>query len=172
MRPFRLLAALAALTPLGACEAPTLKPVTDFASPSTDAMAVVDGYLAGLNSHDPALAASYFTDDVVYFDASVGVNQVTREDVQKNVIEAFQTAVPDCQWTRDTTRPVTTADGIAYQWTLSGTNTGPFADGTKPTGKHFSFKGATILRLHGNKVAYEGAYYDAYGFLKQLGLVQ
>jgi predicted ester cyclase len=171
MRPFRLLTALAALTPLGACQDPTIKPAIDVAAPTSDAMAVVEGYLAGLNAHDPALAASYLTNDVVYFDASVGVNRITRDAVQEKVIEAFFTAVPDCQWTRDTTRPVITPDGIAYQWTLSGTNTGPFADGTKPTGKHFSFKGATILRLRGDKVAYEGVYYDAYGFLKQLGLV-
>lgn len=172
MRPLRLLAALAALTPLGACEAPTLKPVIDVAAPTSDAMAVVEGYLNSLNAHDPVLAASYLTADVVYFDASVGENQVSRDAVQKNVIEAFFTAVPDCQWTRDTSRPVITPDGIAYQWTVSGTNTGPFADGTKPTGRHFSFKGASIVRLQGDKVAYEGVYYDNYGFLKQLGLAE
>ena len=33
---------------------------------------VVEAYLAAWNAHDSAKAASYFADDVVYYDASVG----------------------------------------------------------------------------------------------------
>jgi uncharacterized protein (TIGR02246 family) len=136
-----------------------------------DAVAVVDGYMAGWNAHDATRAASYFTDDVVYYDASVGIPQVSRDSARKYVIEAFLTAVPDCHWIRDTTPPLVTPDGIAFQWTFTGTNTGPLADGTKPTGKQFSFKGATLIRLKGDKIAYQGDYYDLLGFKKQLGLV-
>jgi uncharacterized protein (TIGR02246 family) len=147
------------------------EPPKEAAPPAVDPIAVVDQYMAGWNAHDAARAASSFTDDVVYYDATVGVPQVSRDSAQKNVIQAFLTAAPDCRWVRDTTPPIVGPDGIAFQWTFSGTHTGPFADGTKPTGKKFSFTGATIIRLKGDKIAYQGDYYDAYGFLRQLGLV-
>ena len=140
--------------------------------PAVDPIAVVDQYMAGWNAHDAARAAASFTDDVTYYDASVGVPQVSRDSALKNVIQAFLTAAPDCSWIRDSTPPIVGPDGIAFQWTFSGTHTGPFADGTKPTGKKFSFKGATLIRLRGDKIAYQGDFYDAYGFLKQLGLAK
>jgi uncharacterized protein (TIGR02246 family) len=140
--------------------------------PAVDPTAVVDQYMAGWNAHDAARAAASFTDDVTYYDASVGVPQVSRDSALKNVIQAFLTAAPDCSWIRDSTPPIVGPDGIAFQWTFSGTHTGPFADGTKPTGKKFSFKGATLIRLRGDKIAYQGDFYDAYGFLKQLGLAK
>jgi uncharacterized protein (TIGR02246 family) len=155
---------------LAACQKPA--PPREPAPPAVDPVAVVDEYMAGWNAHDAARAANSFTNDVVYYDATVGVPQVSRDSARKNVIEAFLTAAPDCSWTRDSTPPIVGSDGIAFQWTFSGTHTGPFSDGTKPTGKKFSFKGATLVRLRGDKIAYQGDYYDAYGFLKQLGLAK
>lgn len=160
----------ALLLVLTACKAPPAEAPREAAAPAVDPVAVVDQYLAGWNAHDAARAASLMTDDVTYYDATVGVPQVSRDSAQKNVIQAFITAAPDCSWVRDSTPPIVGPDGIAFTWTFSGTHTGPFADGTKATGKKFSFKGATLIRLKGDKIAYQGDYYDAYGFLKQLGL--
>jgi hypothetical protein len=53
----------------------------------------------------------------------------------KNVSQAFITAAPDCSWVRDSTPPIVGPDGVAFTRTFSGTHTGPFADGTKATGK-------------------------------------
>jgi predicted ester cyclase len=152
------------------CKAPA--PAHEATPPAVDPIAVVDQYMAGWNAHDATRAAGSFTDDVTYYDASVGVPQVSRDSAQKNVIQAFLTAAPDCSWIRDSTPPIVGPDGIAFQWTFSGTHTGPFADGTKPTGKKFSFRGATLIRLRGDKIAYQGDFYDSYGFLKQLGLAK
>jgi steroid delta-isomerase-like uncharacterized protein len=135
------------------------------------ATAIVDGYLAAWNAHDAARAAGYMAEDVVYYDATVGTPQVSRDSALKNVIQAFITAAPDLKWVRDSSPPITGGDGIAFEWTFSGTHTGPFADGTKPTGRPFSFRGTTVIRLKEGRIAYQGDYYDAYGFLKQLGLV-
>ena len=135
------------------------------------ALAVVDAYMAAWNAHDAAKAASYMTDDVEYYDASTPAPQKGRANARTNVIQAFLTAAPDCVWTR-TGAPVVGKDGIAFQWTFKGTNTGPWGDGTKATGKPFSFNGLTLIRLRGGKIAYQGDYYDAYGFFKQLGLAQ
>ncbi len=157
---------------LSACKAPTPAPPKEPAPPAVDPVAVVDRYMTGWNAHDAAQAAAVMTDNVTYYDATVGVPQVGRDSAQKNVIQAFITAAPDCSWVRDSTPPIVGPNGIAFTWTFSGTNTGPMSDGTKATGKKFSFKGATLIRLEGDKIAYQGDYYDAYGFLKQLGLAK
>ena len=136
------------------------------------ATAAVDGYMAAWNAHDATQAASFFTDSVSYFDASVGTPQVGRENAQKNVIQAFLTAVPDCQWTRDGDPVVSTSgDAVAFQWSFSGTNTGPWSDGTKATGKKFSIKGLTLIHLKDGKIASQFDSYDALGFYKQLGMM-
>lgn len=49
---------------------------------------------------------------------------------------------------------------------------GDWADGTKATGKKFSIRGATLIRVKDGKILFDGDYYDAYGFYKQLGLAQ
>lgn len=166
------LQAAALLLALSACKAPPAETPKEPAPPAVDPVAVVDQYMAGWNAHDAARAASSMAEDVTYYDATVGVPQVSRDSAQKNVIQAFMTAAPDCSWVRDSTPPIVGPNGIAFTWTFSGTQTGPFADGTKATGKKFSFKGATLIRLKGDKIEYQGDYYDAYGFLKQLGLAK
>jgi steroid delta-isomerase-like uncharacterized protein len=138
----------------------------------TVAVALVDQYMAGWNAHDPVRAASFFADSGVYYDASVGTPQVGRANAQKNVIEAFIKAVPDCQWSRDGEPVVSAAgDAIAFQWTFSGTNTGAWSDGTKPTNKKFSIRGLSLIRIKDGKIAWQGDYYDALGFYKQVGLM-
>ena len=94
-----------------------------------------------------------------------------RAAAQKNVIEAFLKAAPDCVWRREG-QPIVGSGGIAFQWVFSGTNTGDWADGTKATGRKFEFHGATLMRLRDYRILYQGDYYDAYGFFKQLGLAQ
>ena len=170
MTRFRRFRALVVSVVLLGCQAPAPKAAEQAGPPAVAPLTVVDQYMAGWNAHDAARAASYMTDDVVYYDATVGVPQVSRDSALKNVIQSFLTAVPDAVWTRDSTPIIVGPDGVAFEWTFSGTQTGPFADGTKATGKKFSFKGATLIRLRGDKIAYQGDFYDAYGFLKQLGL--
>jgi steroid delta-isomerase-like uncharacterized protein len=131
---------------------------------------IIDAYMAAWNAHDAAKAASFFADDGTYYDASVGTPQKGREAAQKNVIEVFMTAVPDCKWTR-AGEPIVGRDGVAFEWTFTGTNTGDWSDGTKATGKPFSLKGTSFVRLKKGKIAYQGDYYDALGFFKQLGLM-
>ena len=115
--------AAALLMVLTACQAPTPAPPKGPAPPAVDPIAVVDQYMAGWNAHDAARAAGVMTADVTYYDATVGVPQVSRDSAQKNVIQAFMTAAPDCSWVRDSTPPIVGPDGIAFTWTFSGTHT-------------------------------------------------
>ena len=49
------------------------------AQAADSAKAVIDGYMAAWNAHDAEKAASYFAEDGVYFDATVGTPQKGRE---------------------------------------------------------------------------------------------
>lgn len=135
-----------------------------------DALQVVDDYVSAWNAHNSTAAASYFADDVQYYDASVGAPQVGRDAARVNVIEAFLNAAPDATWKR-LGSPVVQGDSVAFEWVFSGTNTGVWSDGTPATGKAFSFHGLSLFRLKDDKIVYQGDYYDALGFYKQLGLM-
>jgi steroid delta-isomerase-like uncharacterized protein len=135
-----------------------------------DALTTVEAYIAAWNAHDAAAAAGFLADDVEYYDASVGTPQMGREAARTNIIEAFLKAVPDSKWER-LGDAVEAGDMVAFEWQFSGTNTGDWADGTKATGKSFSMRGASIVRLKGGKIGYQGDYYDALGFYKMLGLM-
>lgn len=162
----RLLVVVAAVSLLSGCAR------TPAARHGPDLLLTVDDYMAAWNAHDAAKAANFLDEKVEYFDATTAQPQIGRRNAQKNIIQAFMTAVPDLAWRRDPSPPILARDGMAFQWTLSGANTGNWSDGTKATGKKFSIHGATLMRFKDGKIIYQGDYYDAYAFYKQLGLVQ
>ena len=133
------------------------------------AKAVVKAYVAAWNAHDAALAASYFADDVTYYDASVGKPAQGMAEA-KAVIDGFLAAAPDAAWTIKGT-PVAEGDRVSFEWEFTGTNTGDWHDGTKATGKKFAFTGASMFSIKDGKIATQSDYYDALGFYKQLGLM-
>ena len=137
---------------------------------SAQALVLVDKYMAAWNAHDAAAAAELYDEGVQYYDASTGSPVVGKLKAQTEIVQAFLTAVPDLQWTRDKEQPIIGTDGVAFQWTFSGTNTGAWSDGGKATGKKFLIHGATLIRTKKGKIVYQGDYYDAHTFYKQLGL--
>ena len=90
---------------------------------------VVAGYLAAWNAHDSAAAAEFFAEDVVYYDASVGTPLTGKEAAKSGVIDNFLTAAPDASW-KMRGEPVVEGDRVSFEWEFSGTNTGPWGDGT------------------------------------------
>ncbi|MBU0902746.1 MAG: ester cyclase [Gammaproteobacteria bacterium] len=138
------------------------------AQAADDAKAIVDGYMAAWNAHDADKAATFLAEDAVYFDATVGTPQNGKAAARDNVIKVFVGAVPDLQW-QMTSAPIVSADGIAFQWKFSGTNSGAWGAETPATSKPLSFEGVSFIRIKGGKIAYQGDYYDALGFNKQLG---
>lgn len=133
-----------------------------------DAKAIVDGYMAAWNAHDADLAATFLAEDAVYFDATVGTPQNGKAAARDNVIKVFIGAVPDLSW-KMTSAPIAGADGIAFQWVFSGTNSGAWGPDTPATGKPLSVEGVSFIRIKDGKIAYQGDYYDALGFNQQLG---
>jgi steroid delta-isomerase-like uncharacterized protein len=132
---------------------------------------VADAYMAAWNAHDPEAAAALMADDVTYLDATVGEPQKGREAARDKVIKLFVIAAPDLTW-KMTSKPIESANGIAYEWTFAGTNTGAWGPDTPATGKSFSFNGVTFMQVENGKIIYQGDYYDSLGFQKQLGWIQ
>jgi steroid delta-isomerase-like uncharacterized protein len=131
---------------------------------------VVEAYLAAWNAHDSAKAASFFADNVVYYDASVGTPIEGREAAKTGVIDNFLGAVPDAVW-QVKGAPVLQNGRVAFEWTFSGTNTGAWGDGTPATGKPFTLTGVSMFGVEEGKIVTQSDYYDALGFYKQLGLM-
>lgn len=129
---------------------------------------IVTAYMTAWNAHDADKAATYLTADAEYYDVTVGTPQKGREAARDNVIKVFVQAVPDLKWVMNG-EPIVSADGIAFQWTFSGTNTGAWDAQTPATGKPLSFEGVSFVRIKDGKISYQGDYYDALGFHKQLG---
>ena len=59
---------------------------------------------------------------------------------------------------------------VAVQWVLHGTHTGPFMDGTPPTGRTVAYPGASFTRVEGDKIRSEHTYLDRQTVAEQLGL--
>ena len=131
---------------------------------------VAEGYLAAWNAKDVEKAASFYADDVEYFDVTLGEAHKGRDEARE-VVQTFVTAAPDLKWQMKGD-PIVSEDGIAFQWTFSGTNTGAWSPDTPATNKPFSFDGVTLMRVKDGKITYQGDYYDGYGFQKQLGWIQ
>jgi hypothetical protein len=60
--------------------------------------------------------------------------------------------------------------GVVLDPVLHDLRARPWPDGTKTTGKAFSFKGLTLMRLKDGKIVSQFDSYDALGIKKQLGL--
>ena len=59
---------------------------------------------------------------------------------------------------------------VAVQWVLHGTHTGPFMDGTPPTGRTVAYPGASFTQVEGDKIRSERTYLDRQTVAEQLGL--
>ena len=86
------------------------------------------------------------------------------------MIDNFLTAAPDASW-KMRGEPVVEGNRVSFEWEFSGTNTGPWGDGTPATGKPFAFTGASMFTVRDGRITAQSDYYDALGFYKQLGLM-
>ena len=148
---FALVLALALVRPAAAQDTPA---------------ALLKGYLAAWNSGNAEAAAAFMADDAVFFDAVTGEPLEGREAVL-GLIQGFMTAITAIDWSVRGT-PLYTADGIAFEWTFSGVNTGAFGPDMPATNKPVSFIGLTIIHLKDGKIVYEGDYYDSASLMAQI----
>jgi predicted ester cyclase len=57
---------------------------------------------------------------------------------------------------------------VAHHWLISGTNTGQGIDGSAPTGRTVTFKGASIIQVEGDKILSDQCYFDRQALAEQL----
>jgi len=176
MRAFpRLLLACAlplALAACGADDAPkpaakapvAAKPVPP---PKPEGVAIVEQHLAAYNAHDIEGAAALLHDQVLYFDATYADAFRGRTAAVDNLISPYIRAIPDLEWTLRS-EPIASGDGIAYEWTLTGTNTGTLM-GIPAKNQKINLKGMSFVRIKDGKIIYKADYYDAATLNKQLG---
>lgn len=131
-------------------------------------LATLNNYLAAWNAHDSAKAVSFLSEDSEYFDAAFAGKQAGRAAIEENAIGVFLRGMPDLHWEMRS-EPIIGVNGIAYEWTLTGTNTGTWG-GIPATRQKISLKGMSFVRFRGGKISYQAVIYDSATLNRQLGL--
>ena len=90
-----------------------------------------------------------FTDDCRYEDISTGYLCNGKEELRK-FYEVVHTASPGLLL--QLTESFGSGEDVAMQWVMSGTVTGEFPGYGKGTGKAYSTKGASIVKLKDGKI--------------------
>jgi steroid delta-isomerase-like uncharacterized protein len=132
---------------------------------------VIDALIAAWNAHNPESVVELMAGDIIYLDVMVGKPIIGLDNVRKGVIQLFMRAAPNLKWEMRG-EPIVAADGVAFEWRFSGTNTGSWSADVPATGKNFDFEGVSFVRLKNGKIVYEADYYDGLGFQRQLGWIK
>jgi steroid delta-isomerase-like uncharacterized protein len=177
----KFLAPAALLLLLSACGegektvvAPAPAPVAAAPAPAAPAMdapaalVLVKDYLAAWNEHDIDRTGGFLADDVQYFDSSFGGMQHGRQAAVEQGISVFMRGVPDLRW-EIRSEPIVSSDGVAYEWTFTGTHTGTWGT-IRATNQKINLKGMSFVRIKDGKIAYQAVFYDSAALNRQLGL--
>jgi steroid delta-isomerase-like uncharacterized protein len=136
-----------------------------------DAAAVAKGYLEAFSAHDADKAASLLAPDAVYLDITIGEPQLGRNAIRAAVIDPYLTAVPDLKWEMRG-EPIVSSGRVAFEWRVSGTNSGVWPEDVPASGRAFSLDGASIMEVRDGLIATLTDYYDGLSFQSQLGWVE
>jgi steroid delta-isomerase-like uncharacterized protein len=134
-------------------------------SKTMNATEVARRYHDTWNGRDADALVAYFTKDGTFCnpDTSPGIGREALADFVKGV----WTALPD--FSIELLNAGEIEPGLfAHHWLIRGTNTGPGADGSEPTGRTLSFKGVSIIEVEGDKIRSDQAYFDRKAIDKQL----
>jgi steroid delta-isomerase-like uncharacterized protein len=132
-----------------------------------NAIGVVKRYADAWNRHDGDAIVALFVEGGTFSnpDAGQGLTGEAIADFAKGVFTAF----PDVSF--EIVSIGDTGGGlVTWQWLARGTNTGPLADGSPPTGRSVTVPGASFTQVEGDKIRSEQAYLDRKTRDEQLGL--
>ena len=132
-----------------------------------NALDVTQRQLDAYNAHDPDALIALYTEEATYhsprFDHPLKGQALA--DFFKSLFRSF----PDLRL--EVTSKGDTGGGlVASQLVLHGTHTGPFMDGTPPTGRTVSYSVASFTQVEGDKIRSEHVYLDRQTVAEQLGL--
>jgi steroid delta-isomerase-like uncharacterized protein len=131
-----------------------------------NAIEVVKRYFDAWNRHDADAIVALFVEGGTFSnpDAGQGLTGQAIADFAKGVFTAF----PDVSF--EIVSIGDTGGGlVTWQWLARGTNTGPLADGSPPTGRSVTVPGASFTQVEGDKIRSEQAYLDRKTRDEQLG---
>ncbi len=131
-------------------------------------LALLRAYLDAWNAHDIARAAGFFDEQGEYFDSAFAGVQRGRPAIEENAIGVFMRGVPNLHW-EVRSDPIVGPEGVAFEWTLTGTHTGTWG-GVRATGQKIQLKGMSFMRIRNGKIIYQAVVYDSGALNRQLGL--
>jgi steroid delta-isomerase-like uncharacterized protein len=133
---------------------------------ATEAETIVRDHLAAYNSHDVEKMASFWSENIVLDDIRMGVIRGKQE--LKSYVGKIFSAVPDV---KKELKSFFCAGGHAVcEMIESGTQTGALGKIMAP-GKSYTTRIAWILEIREGTISRLAAYWDALGFLQQIGLM-
>jgi steroid delta-isomerase-like uncharacterized protein len=119
------------------------------------------------NAHDADAVAAAYAEGATYTNPRAGHGLTGKAIV--NYAKAVWAAYPDAS-----VELVTAGDAggglVAVQWVMRGINTGTLPDGTPPTGRPVTLRGASFTQVEGDKIRSEEIYFDRQTLFEQLGL--
>ena len=132
---------------------------------------VLNNYMDAWQEHNITKIDSYYADDVIWYDLPSDTTTKGKNEVTQAITDAFMAYVPDMFWVK-TGDLFISGNTITYEWTYGGTFNGLWRD-KKIHNKKFSIKGISTTTIDNQgKIIAQKDYYDLYGFMKQLGLVE
>jgi steroid delta-isomerase-like uncharacterized protein len=114
------------------------------------------------------IAAAY-VDDAIYEEVATGVVRTGRGEILAYLTDFFA-AFADAR--AEVEVAFAAGERGAATWTFTGRYTGHLPGFPPGTGQPVTFRGASILDLRGGMIARETQYFDVYGLLVQIGVVQ
>jgi steroid delta-isomerase-like uncharacterized protein len=119
------------------------------------------------NRHDADAVIALYAEGATYH--TPRLDQPLKGKALADFIKSVLTAYPDLRF-----EVISRGDAggglVASQLMLRGTHTGPFMDGTPPTGRTATYPVASFAQIEGDKIHSEHIYLDRQTVAEQLGL--
>ncbi len=125
------------------------------------------GFADVWTSKDLAQIEVLYAEDAVFEDVPDGVEYRGHEEIKASLADDFS-AVPDVKV--EVVSMFVAGNRGALEWIWSGTQTQDYPGLLPATGKAFSVRGVSLFEFENGKIKRHLDYYDAAGFLHQLGV--
>lgn len=119
------------------------------------------------NTKDPDRLDVLYADDAVFEDVAEGATYRGLAAIKQCLSEDIAYA-PDV--IVEIVSVYSSENRGVLEWTWSGTQTGDIPGLMPATGRKFSVRGVSIFEFENNRIIRQSDYYDAAGFLHQLGV--
>jgi len=119
------------------------------------------------NRHDADALAALYAEGATYHNPRMD-NPLTGKAIA-NFAKSVWAAYPDASL-EIISRGDTGEGLVATQFVLHGTHTGPYFDGSPPTGRTVAYPVASFAQIEGDKIRSEHIYLDRQTVAEQLGL--